>query len=185
MKENIKIGLLGVIAIATVANLFMKSPAKSEATTEETESNAVATNVAQNNPQGANALMDQHTSTTVGPNEQLPLVNPPAPAMPPTNIAFGNMVHDFGKIKQDSENNYDFKFVNTGNKPLLITNAQGSCGCTVPDYPKEPIAPGKSAVIKVAYKPGKQEGVQEKTVTVTANTDPPTTILKIKAEVLK
>lgn len=185
MKENLKIGLLGIIAIATVANLFVnKGPAKIEAG-EEPTSNAVSTNVNQNSSGFANNPNVEHTSHSVTPGQDQVLTNPATPPMAPTKIAFGDMVHDFGKIKQNSENNYQFKFINTGDKPLLITNAQGSCGCTVPDYPKEPIAPGKSGVIKVAYKPGMQEGKQEKTVTVTANTEPATTVLKIKAEVLK
>jgi len=61
----------------------------------------------------------------------------------------------------------------------------GSCGCTVPDYPKHPIAPGESGELKIEYKPGKQEGKQNKTVTVTANTEPSQTVLRISADVQK
>jgi len=68
---------------------------------------------------------------------------------------------------------------------LLITSAVGSCGCTVPNYPKDPIAPGKSATIDVEYKPGLQKDAQEKKVTVTANTEPSQTILTIKANVIE
>ena len=82
-----------------------------------------------------------------------------------------------------SENKYVFKFVNTGKEPLMISDAKGSCGCTVPEYPKEPIAPGATGEIKVVYKPGAQQGSQTKTVTVTANTDPPQTLLNISADV--
>ncbi|MBL8011464.1 MAG: DUF1573 domain-containing protein [Flavobacteriales bacterium] len=95
------------------------------------------------------------------------------------------MEHDFGTIKQDSENKYVFTFTNTGKEPLLIENAQGSCGCTVPNYPKEPIAPGGTGEIEVVYKPGKQENQQNKTVTVTANTEPKQTTLRISANVQK
>ena len=76
-----------------------------------------------------------------------------------------------------------FKFTNTGSEPLIIEDAKGSCGCTVPVYPKEPIKPGETGEIEVEYSPGKQQGAQSKTVTITANTDPITTTLNISANV--
>ena len=102
---------------------------------------------------------------------------------PKTQITFTNYDHDFGSIMQDTENAYTFKFKNTGNEPLVIENAKGSCGCTVPSYPKEPIPPGGEGEIGVVYKPGKQKNNQTKKVTITANTDPVQTILTIKANV--
>jgi hypothetical protein len=93
------------------------------------------------------------------------------------------MEHDFGKIDQQTENEHIFKFTNTGTEPLIISAAKGSCGCTVPQYPKEPIPPGEEGEIKVVYKPGKQKNKQTKRVTVTANTEPEQTVLKITAEV--
>ncbi|MBL0911631.1 MAG: DUF1573 domain-containing protein [Bacteroidia bacterium] len=107
----------------------------------------------------------------------------PKPAAPATKIEFAKMEHNFGKIKQESENTYEFSFKNTGENPLIITSAKGSCGCTVPEYPTEPVQPGASGKIKVKYSPGQQSGDQEKTVTIEANTDPVQTILKIKAKV--
>jgi hypothetical protein len=77
-----------------------------------------------------------------------------------------------------------FKFKNTGDKPLIISNAQGSCGCTVPDYPKEPVAPGASAEIKVKFNSKGKKGQETKFVTLTANTDPAETRLTIKANVI-
>lgn len=103
---------------------------------------------------------------------------------PGTQVSFEVMEHDFGQVLQGSENPYVFKFKNTGDAPLLISNAQGSCGCTVPFYAKDPILPGEESEIHVVYKPGKQEGIQSKTVTFTANTVPKQTILRIRAEVL-
>ncbi|MDA0714873.1 MAG: DUF1573 domain-containing protein [Bacteroidetes bacterium] len=102
---------------------------------------------------------------------------------PKTKISFAGEEHDFGKIMQDSENTYIFKFTNSGTQPLIIYSAKGSCGCTVPEYPKEPIAPGEDGEIKVVYKPGKQKDMQTKFVTLTANTEPEQTKLKITAEV--
>ena len=102
---------------------------------------------------------------------------------PKTVMTFDEYVHDFGKVMQDSENSYTFKFTNTGSEPLVIEKAKGSCGCTVPTYPKEPIPPGGIGEIGVVYKPGKQKNNQTKKVTITANTDPVQTILTIKANV--
>lgn len=104
--------------------------------------------------------------------------------LPKTTLAFDKMKHDFGNIIQNSENKYSFSFRNTGVEPLVISNAKGSCGCTVPNYPKDPVAPGATATIDVVYSPGMQSGNQTKTVTITANTDPSQTILSINANVL-
>ena len=108
---------------------------------------------------------------------------PSEPARPATSIKFKEELHDFGSVPQDSENAFSFEFTNTGVEPLVIENAKGSCGCTVPNYPKEPVMPGQTATIDVVYKPGKQVGPQQKTVTITANTDPKNTVVKIKADV--
>lgn len=106
-----------------------------------------------------------------------------APVGPPTTVLFDAYEHDFGRIPQGSENPHVFKFKNTGDVPLIISNAAGSCGCTVPFFAKDPILPGEESEIHVVYKPGKQEGKQQKTVTITANTEPTATILRIKADV--
>ncbi|NQY11594.1 MAG: DUF1573 domain-containing protein [Flavobacteriales bacterium] len=115
------------------------------------------------------------------------ITQPPAPApiidnTPKTVIEFEEMEYDFGNVKQNTtDNEHVFTFTNTGDEPLIITNAKGSCGCTVPKYPKEPIAPGETGIIEVSYKPGTQKGSQAKTVTLTANTTPANTLLSIKA----
>lgn len=101
-----------------------------------------------------------------------------------TTLKFEKMEHSFGKIKLESENDCEFKVTNTGKKPLLISNVDASCGCTTPQKPEKPIQPGKSDVIKVHFKPSSKsiEGKPvEKTVTVTANTDPRITVLRINA----
>ena len=109
----------------------------------------------------------------------------PVDNTPKTVMNFKNMDHDFGTILQDSENKHVFEFTNSGKEPLIIESAKGSCGCTVPNYPKEPIPPGGTGQIEVVYKPGKQENLQNKTVTVVANTEPKQTTLRIKANVQK
>ena len=90
---------------------------------------------------------------------------------------------DFGLIEEGEVVIHDFKFTNTGDVPLVISAAQGSCGCTVPDYPRTPIAPGAEGVINVSFDSNKRGGKQEKTVTLTANTVPNVHVLKITANV--
>ena len=91
---------------------------------------------------------------------------------------------DYGSIIQESDPFRYFKFTNTGDAPLVINNAKGSCGCTVPTYPKEPIMPGESAEIKVRYDT-KRVGPFTKTVTLTTNEDVGKRILRIKGKVSK
>ena len=107
--------------------------------------------------------------------------------LPKTNIKFSKDMHEFGNVEVNSENKYSFNFTNSGNEPLKISNAKGSCGCTVPNWPKEPILPGKSGKIDVVFRPSKGQAgsKQTKTVTVSANTSPENTILKITAFVNK
>ena len=87
-------------------------------------------------------------------------------------ISFDQMAHNFGDIKQGEVVEYAFKFTNTGDKDLLITDAHSTCGCTVPDWPKEPIKPGKSSYMKVVFNSAGKEGYTEKEITITANTNP-------------
>jgi len=104
-------------------------------------------------------------------------VNPNGP-----QIVFSTEVMDYGTIDHYADGNREFKFKNTGKEPLLITNCQGSCGCTVPTWPKEPIKPGASNVIKVHYATDRV-GAFEKTVTVTSNAITPSKVIKIKGVV--
>ena len=97
-------------------------------------------------------------------------------------IAFETEVHDFGTIEYAGNGTYDFKFTNTGNSPLIISNARGSCGCTVPKWPKEPIGKGKSGVINVKYDT-KRPGPFTKTVTITSNAGTPSKVITIKGTV--
>ena len=91
----------------------------------------------------------------------------------------GGKVWDFGTIQQGDEPEFTFTFQNTGNEPMIISNAKGSCGCTVPQWPKEPIAPGSTGEINVKFNSKNKKGAQNKTVTLTANTTPPTTKLRV------
>jgi len=99
-------------------------------------------------------------------------------------MVFENETIDYGTIAHNADGNRQFVFVNNGTKPLIITNTQGSCGCTVPTTPKEPIAPGAKGIIGVKYATDRV-GTFTKTVTVTSNAEgQPTKVLTIKGTVL-
>ena len=99
-------------------------------------------------------------------------------------MVFENETIDYGTIAHNADGNRQFVFVNNGTKPLIITNTQGSCGCTVPTTQKEPIAPGAKGVIGVKYATDRV-GPFSKTVTVTSNAEgQPTKTLTIKGTVL-
>ena len=169
MNENIKIGLLGVIALTVVINTFFMDDAP---ISRDMQNNTVASSASE---QKIKPLTPQ-----TPPPTQLPILSE---RRAKTGIKFTDVSHNFGTIKQDSKNTKIFKFTNTGSEPLIIEAAKGSCGCTVPKFPKEPILPSESGDIEVVYSPGKQQGKQNKNVTITANTDPIKTVINIFAEV--
>ena len=104
-------------------------------------------------------------------------------------ITFAKYEHDFGELEEGMEVTHDFQFTNTGSKDLIISQADGSCGCTVPNFPKYPIAPGVTESIKVKFNStnkGSEEGkLNTQTVTVYTNTTPSETKLTITAKVVK
>ncbi|MBV6483613.1 MAG: hypothetical protein KFKLKKLM_00059 [Flavobacteriales bacterium] len=106
------------------------------------------------------------------------ITNPNAAA-----ITFETDVVDYGTIEQGADGMREFKFKNTGKEPLIISNATGSCGCTVPTWPKEPIKPGESSTIKVKYDT-KRLGAINKSVTITSNATEATKVLRIKGNVI-
>jgi hypothetical protein len=100
-------------------------------------------------------------------------------------MTFESEVIDYGTITQNADGMRTFKFKNTGNEPLIISNAKGSCGCTVPTWPKKPINPGESAEIKVKYATNRL-GPINKSVTVSSNSaSSPTKVLRIKGNVIE
>lgn len=109
---------------------------------------------------------------------------PTVPTGPLTSINFENPNFDWGKVNDGDKVTHIFKFTNTGKEPLIISDAKGSCGCTVPEWPKEPIAPGAKGEIKVVFdskgKGSKEGKMDTKKVTITANTDPAQTYLNIQ-----
>lgn len=101
-----------------------------------------------------------------------------------TTIEFENDVYDFGSITQGEKVNHTFNFTNTGESDLVIVSAKGSCGCTVPEWPKEPIAPGQMGEIKVVFNSEGKKGKQHKRVSIVANTEPATSAVTLKGDVI-
>jgi hypothetical protein len=99
-------------------------------------------------------------------------------------IKFDTIEHDFGKVTEGDKPEYDFRFTNTSNVALVLSDVHATCGCTTPYWPKTPIQPGKSDVIKVMYNSEGRNGIFHKGVVVNSNAYPPQTLISIKGEVI-
>ncbi len=97
---------------------------------------------------------------------------------------FEEIEHDFGKIIQGESVSCEFTFTNTGKTDLIIVDVSTSCGCTVPSIPRTPIRPDEKGAIKVSFNSAGKHGFQSKNVLVVANTQPNTTLLRIKAQIV-
>jgi hypothetical protein len=121
---------------------------------------------------------------------QTPIVTPetqPAdqkPEGPLPVIQFAENEYDFGKIKEGDVVEHTFQVTNTGDAPLIIQNASASCGCTVPDWTKTPIEKGGKGFVKATFNSSGKSGVQNKTITLTANTWPKQAVLRFKANII-
>lgn len=189
LAQKIQIGLLGLIVLLLIANfsgVFSGGGDSALRDQAATELQATGTNGApipgQPGMQGQPGMPGQ---PGVQPSQPIQPTTPPVPTGPKTKMTFSEGNYDFGTVSEGDKVEHIYKFKNSGNEPLIISNAQGSCGCTVPQWPKEPIAPGKSGEIKVVFDSKGKAGKQNKTVTITANTDPATTTINITGEVLK
>lgn len=173
-SKQISFGIFGVIALLFVAYLFGAFNGLlgggGDADVRDAARESLTTAPAVTNP-SANA------SNTVKPAE------PAVPAGPTTTMSFDKLEFDYGVIDAGEKVNHKYKFTNTGSEPLIISNAKGSCGCTVPNWPKEPIPPGATSEIDVVFDSKGKKGKQSKRVTITANTSPAQTFLTIKGEV--
>lgn len=107
--------------------------------------------------------------------------DPAAEQMPVFSFETEN--HEFGEIVQGERVTYAFKFKNTGNAALVISSASATCGCTVPEYTKTPVAPGEEGYINVTFDSAGKSGVVSKTVTLIANTIPNSKVLTISADI--
>lgn len=128
-----------------------------------------------NNDKGLSTDVVKNNKTAIGNSEK---------GTPP-KMYFEETVHDFGNIIQGEKLVYGFKFTNIGGSDLVITRVSSSCGCTVGEYPKQPIKPGKTGVIEVSFDSKGRRGIQNKTVTILANTEPNSTTLRIKGKVIQ
>ena len=100
------------------------------------------------------------------------------------NIEMLETRYDFGEMLQGESVTHDFILKNTGGADLIITAAKGSCGCTIPEWPKNPIANGEEAVIKVTFNSAGKSGKQNKTVTLVSNAIPNTKVITINGNVI-
>ncbi len=100
-------------------------------------------------------------------------------------FSFNETLHNFGEIQEENGKvSYQFDFTNTGGQPIVIHNVRASCGCTSPEWTKQPIAPGGKGYVKATFDPSNRPGNFNKTITVTANTETPNTVLRITGKVL-
>lgn len=97
-----------------------------------------------------------------------------------TSVQMIDSVYDFGKAEEGTSVVYNFRFKNTGKKPLVISAAHASCGCTVPEKPEEPIQPGETGVLKVVFNTANRPGPAHKTITVVSNAYPEIPVLLLK-----
>lgn len=172
---KILLGVLVAAGIASCSNGDMESRlTKLEGRVAALEGKGGVTSTS-NRPQ---PIAASNTSTAVStPAEK--------PEGPLPSFQFEKEQHDFGTIKDGDVVEHVFTFVNTGEAPLIITDAKATCGCTVPEKPTAPIPVGGTGEIKVRFNSKNKPGIQNKTVTLTANTWPTTKRLSIKANVVK
>lgn len=100
-----------------------------------------------------------------------------------TTVKIIDSLYNFGTVTEGEKVAYNFRFTNSGNKPLIVTNTTASCGCTVPEKPEKPVLPGETAFIKVVFNSKGKVGHNEKTITVTSNANPAFPPLLLKGEV--
>ncbi len=132
------------------------------------------------------AAVNAQDKNTVAPASAAPAVTPAATPPPNPNAGdfkFQELEFNFGTIKQGDVINHDFNFTNDGKEPIIISEAHGSCGCTVPQWPKEPVAKGQKSTIKVTFNSAGKMGMQDKTVTINSNAKNNPVVLHLKGNV--
>ena len=173
---------------AATATAAAATTAAAAATTTAALATAAAATAAKAMPAAAPAVKSTAASATA-PAKVEPSAASVTPAPPvvaggkTTSAKFEETSHDWGTIAEGEKMTHVFKFKNTGDNDMIISDAHGSCGCTVPEWPKEPIKPGKSSQIKVIFDSKGKPGDQSKSVTLTANTEPSSMVLMIKGKV--
>lgn len=173
-NRQIQIGLLALIVLLLVANLVGGGIKNWFGGSKGDQIRANAASSVLNAGQNASA-----TGNIPGTN----VTTTQTPSGPTTTIKYDEEKFNFGVIDEGQIITHVFKFTNTGKEPLVISNAKGSCGCTVPTWPKEPVPPGGTGEIKVEFNSKGKPGPQNKKVTVTANTLPTETFIEIAGDV--
>ena len=169
MKSGIKVLMIGVIALTITScrdRVVEKRLAEVESRLAVLEGNKP-----NQQPAPINASVAPTEVTDTKPEGPLPV------------IEFDKTTFDFGAVNEGSKVSHTYVVKNTGSAPLIIQNAQPSCGCTVPDWSKTPIPVGGTGFVKAEFDTKGKSGLQDKTITVTANTWPKITTLKFKAVV--
>jgi hypothetical protein len=161
-----KISILLAVSLLAASCNRDKTP---EAGTQGMNATAAAADDAKANPTIDNPNV---ASDTEAPNPDAPV------------LTFAESQFDFGDIKPDSKVQHTFTFTNTGKTPLLIADATASCGCTTPSWTKEAVAPGAKGTLEVQFDSRGKQGLISKQVSVRANTQPSTTVINIKGNVL-
>lgn len=180
-SKQIQIGLLALLALLLIANLFgggfKNWFGKSES--DQIRESAAAMSTSGDKISIGGRRGGDNSGNIPGTNVNAT----PVPTGPTTSIKYDETSYDFGVADEGTVVKHVFKFTNTGSEPLVISNAKGSCGCTVPTWPKQPVAPGAKGEISVEFNTKGKPGRQSKQVTVTANTNPTDTHIEILGEV--
>jgi hypothetical protein len=178
-----------VTAAATTAATSVATTASAAAATTTAAATTAAASVAEKATTVAKDVKSVAASATAPAAKVEPSTANVTPAPPvvaggkTTTAKFDELSYDWGTIAEGEKMTHVFKFKNTGANDMIISDAHGSCGCTVPEWPKEPIKPGKSSQIKVIFDSKGKSGDQNKSVTLTANTEPSSMVLMIKGKV--
>ncbi len=163
MLKQIKVLMFALLAVGFVASCNNSESAAQEEAREDLSNNTV---------QPANQAAAQPAAA-----------QPAAPAGPTTTMTFEETEFDFGTVNEGEKVSHTYTFTNTGDEPLILSNAKGSCGCTVPSWPREPIAPGATGEITVEFNSKNKKGKRNQKVTITANTNPPQSFIYLKGDV--
>jgi len=123
-------------------------------------------------------LENQETTNLEFSAEEVPVDTANAPI-----VELENDTYSFGEVKEGEKVTHEYIFTNTGKTPLIISSVRASCGCTTPNYPKQPIKPGEQSKIEVVFDSSNQPGLQHKVITMISNAHPSQTIFHLKGEV--
>ncbi len=185
--NQIQIGMLGVIIVLMLLQMSGVFSGGDSSLSADARQNLTGANTAAIGQPGQGVPSATGLPPGVAPAATPPTSAPTAPAVDPnqpkTVMSFTKEEFDFGTVPEGEKVKHTFKFKNTGKEPLIISNAKGSCGCTVPKWPREPIAPGASGDITVEFNSDKKTGKRNQQVTITANTEPANTIVRLVGNV--